>query len=112
MGRGCQTDGGDLQRGRVGFFAGATAEPGTVEQHILHIKAKTDRPFGVNFHMFQPNAEELIAAVIQHKVRAVSYGRGPDAKTIRRLKDAGVICMPTVGAVKHAVKAVDLGAES
>ncbi|WP_414472392.1 NAD(P)H-dependent flavin oxidoreductase [Microvirga sp. M2] len=97
--------------GGFGFFAGATAEPGTVERHILDIKARTDRPFGVNFHMFQPNAEELISAVIEHQVRAVSYGRGPDAKTIRRLKDAGVICMPTVGAVKHAVKAVELGAD-
>ncbi|MEW6645249.1 MAG: nitronate monooxygenase [Pseudomonadota bacterium] len=97
--------------GGFGFFAGATTEPGDVDNQILAIKARTDRPFGVNFHMFQPNAEEVIAAVIRHKVRAVSYGRGPDAKTIKRLKDAGVICMPTVGAVKHAVKAVELGAD-
>lgn len=97
--------------GGFGFFAGATTEPGDVENQILAIKSKTDRPFGVNFHMFQPNAEEVIAAVIKHKVRAVSYGRGPDAKTIKRLKDAGVVCMPTVGAVKHAVKAVELGAD-
>lgn len=97
--------------GGFGFFAGATTEPGDVENQILAIKSKTDRPFGVNFHMFQPNAEEVISVVIKHKVRAVSYGRGPDAKTIRRLKDAGVVCMPTVGAVKHAVKAVELGAD-
>jgi NAD(P)H-dependent flavin oxidoreductase YrpB (nitropropane dioxygenase family) len=44
-------------------------------------------------------------------LRAVSYGRGPDAKTIRRFKDAGVLCMPTVGAPKHALKAVELGAD-
>lgn len=97
--------------GGFGFFAGATTEPGDVENQILAIKAKTDRPFGVNFHMFQPNAEEVISVVIKHKVRAVSYGRGPDAKTIKRLKDAGVVCMPTVGAVKHAIKAVELGAD-
>lgn len=97
--------------GGFGFFAGATAEPGDVENQLLKIKSLTDRPFGVNFHMFQPNAEELIAAVIKHRVRAVSYGRGPDAKTIKRLKDAGVVCMPTVGALKHAVKAVELGAD-
>lgn len=97
--------------GGFGFFAGATTEPGDVENQLLAIKSKTDRPFGVNFHMFQPNAEEVIAAVIKHKVRAVSYGRGPDAKTIKRLKDAGVVCMPTVGAVKHAIKAVELGAD-
>ncbi|MBR1218014.1 nitronate monooxygenase [Bradyrhizobium sp. U87765 SZCCT0131] len=97
--------------GGFGFFAGATTESGDVENQLQAIKSKTDRPFGVNFHMFQPNAEEVIAAVIRHKVRAVSYGRGPDAKTIRRLKDAGVVCMPTVGALKHAVKAVELGAD-
>src|SRR3546814_16808273 len=45
------------------------------------------------------------------RIRAVSYGRGPDAKTIKRFKDAGVLCMPTVGALKHAVKAVELGAD-
>ncbi|WP_293861039.1 nitronate monooxygenase family protein [uncultured Alsobacter sp.] len=97
--------------GGFGFYAGATTEPGEVEKELLAIKALTDRPFGVNFHMFQPNAEEVIAGVIKHGVRAVSYGRGPDAKVIRRLKDAGVVCMPTVGAVKHAVKAVELGAD-
>lgn len=97
--------------GGFGFLAGATIEPGQVEASILDVKERTDRPFGVNFHMFQPNAEEVLEAVIRHKVRAVSYGRGPDAKTIGRLKDAGVICMPTVGAVKHAIKAVELGAD-
>lgn len=97
--------------GGFGFLAGATLEPGTVDAAIADVKARTDRPFGVNFHMFQPNAEEVLEAVICHGVRAVSYGRGPDAGTIKRLKDAGVVCMPTVGALKHAVKAVELGAD-
>jgi len=97
--------------GGFGFLAGATLEPGTVDAAIADVKARTDQPFGVNFHMFQPNAEEVLEAVIRHGVRAVSYGRGPDARTIKRLKDAGVVCMPTVGALKHAVKAVELGAD-
>jgi nitronate monooxygenase len=97
--------------GGFGFLAGATIEPGKVDAAILDVKQRTDRPFGVNFHMFQPNAEEVLDAVIRHRVKAVSYGRGPDAGTIRRLKNAGVVCMPTVGALKHAVKAVELGAD-
>ncbi len=97
--------------GGFGFLAGATIEPGKVDATIRDVKARTDRPFGVNFHMFQPNAEEVLGAVIRHRVRAVSYGRGPDAATIGRLKAAGAICMPTVGALKHAVKAVELGAD-
>ena len=97
--------------GGFGFLAGATIEPGAVDEEIERLKSLTDRPFGVNFHMFQPNADEVIDAVIRHRVRAVSYGRGPDAGTIGRLKDAGIVCMPTVGALKHALKAVELGAD-
>lgn len=99
------------EAGAFGFLGAAVMTPDEAAAKIAEVRRRTTRPFGVNFHMFQPNAEELIAAVIKHKVRAVSYGRGPDAKTIRRLKDAGIICMPTVGAVKHAVKAVELGAD-
>lgn len=100
-----------IKAGGFGFLAGATVPPGQIEANIQAIRAESDRPFGINFHMFQSNAQEVIEAVIRHRVAAVSYGRGPDAATIKRLKDAGIILMPTVGAVKHAVKAVQLGAD-
>lgn len=97
--------------GGFGFLAAATLGAGEVEPELLRLKSLTNRPFGVNFHMFQPNADEVIDLIIAHRVKAVSYGRGPDAKTIARFKAAGVICMPTVGALKHAIKAVELGAD-
>jgi nitronate monooxygenase len=97
--------------GGFGFLAGATIEPDRLEAEILRVKALSDAPFGLNFHMFQPNAQEAIDLAIKHKLRAVSYGRGPDKRAIGRLKDAGVLCMPTVGAVKHAQKAIELGAD-
>ncbi|WP_323006691.1 nitronate monooxygenase [Pseudorhodobacter sp.] len=97
--------------GGFGFLAAASIPLGGIDAAIEAVKARTDGPFGVNFHMFSPNAAEVIEAVLRHKVRAVSYGRGPEAATIGRFKDAGIICMPTVGAVKHAVKAVALGAD-
>jgi nitronate monooxygenase len=99
--------------GGFGFLAAATMSTELLKSEIAAVRRATDRPFGVNFHMFQPNAAEVIDVVIANRdrVRAVSYGRGPDAKTIRRFKDAGVLCMPTVGAVKHAVKAAELGAD-
>lgn len=97
--------------GGFGFLAGATIPPDQLEREILRVKALTDAPFGLNFHMFQPNAQEAMDLAIRHKLRAVSYGRGPDKQAIARLKNAGVLCMPTVGAVKHAQKAVELGAD-
>ncbi len=99
--------------GGFGFLAAATMSSAELEQAIAQLRELTPQQFGVNFHMFQPNAREVIELVINNKdrVRAVSYGRGPDAKTVRRFKDAGILCMPTVGALKHAVKAVELGAD-
>jgi NAD(P)H-dependent flavin oxidoreductase YrpB (nitropropane dioxygenase family) len=44
-------------------------------------------------------------------VKAASYSRSPDASVISRFRDAGVLCIPTVGAARHAEKAVQLGAD-
>lgn len=99
--------------GGFGFLAAATMSTATLAAEIAAVRAATASCFGVNFHMFQPNAKEVIDLVVANRdrVRAVSYGRGPDQATIKRFKDAGVLCMPTVGAVKHALKAVELGAD-
>ncbi len=97
--------------GGFGFLAGATIPAARIEADILRVKELTGgKPFGLNFHMFQPNAQQLLDLAVQHGVRAVSYGRGPDKKVIARLRDAGIVCMPTVGALKHAQKAIDMGA--
>ncbi len=97
--------------GGFGFLAGATIAADRIEAEILRVKELTgDKPFGLNFHMFQPNAQQLLDLAVEHKLRAVSYGRGPDKKVIGRLRDAGIVCMPTVGALKHAQKAIEMGA--
>ncbi len=102
---------GSCNAGGFGFLAGATIPANEMERDILRVKELTDKPFGVNFHMYQPNAADVVDLVIKHGVRAVSYSRSPGPEFIRKLKDAGVVCMPTVGLPKHAIKAVELGAD-
>jgi len=102
---------GSCNAGGFGFLAGATIPPAEMERDILRVKELTSAPFGVNFHMYQPNAADIVDMVIRHGVRAVSYSRSPGPEFIRKLKDAGVVCMPTVGLPKHAIKAVELGAD-
>jgi NAD(P)H-dependent flavin oxidoreductase YrpB (nitropropane dioxygenase family) len=99
--------------GGFGFLAAATMSTPELEAAIAELRTTARGSFGVNFHMFQPNAAAVIDVVLKNadRVRAVSYGRGPDAATIARFRKAGVLCMPTVGALKHALKAVELGAD-
>lgn len=103
---------GTVNAGGFGFLAGATIPPQEMERDILRVKALTDKPFGVNFHMYQPNAAEIVDLCIQHGVKAVSYSRSPGKDMIKKLKDNGIVCMPTVGLPKHAIKAVELGADA
>ncbi len=98
--------------GGFGFLAGATIEADKLEGEIKRvIEATGGSNFGLNFHMFQENAAQCVNLAIEYRLKAVSYGRGPDQETIARLKAANVLCIPTVGALKHAQKAVQLGAD-
>lgn len=104
---------GSVEAGAFGFLGAAVMTPAEAKAKIEKVRAATSRPFGVNFHMFQPGAAEIVDLVIANKdqVRAVSFGRGPDKTMIKRFKDAGILCVPTVGAVKHAQKMVELGVD-
>ncbi len=97
--------------GAIGFLAAATIPPDEVEAEIEKVKALTDKPFGVNFLMDAPGADVITEAILRQGVRAAGYNRAPSAELIGRLKEGGVVCVPTCGAVKHAVKAEKLGAD-
>jgi NAD(P)H-dependent flavin oxidoreductase YrpB (nitropropane dioxygenase family) len=98
--------------GAFGFLALATAGPQQAIEMIDETMSLTDKPFGVNFHMFQPGADEIVQAVLDKKIKAVSYSRSPTPDYIKAFKQQGIICIPTVGALKHAIKAEQLGADA
>ncbi len=104
---------GSCNAGAFGFLGAAVMTPDECREKILAVRKGTDKPFGVNFHSFQPGADQIVELILANRdqVRAVSFGRGPNAKMIGRFKDAGILCIPTVGAVKHAQKMEELGVD-
>jgi NAD(P)H-dependent flavin oxidoreductase YrpB (nitropropane dioxygenase family) len=98
--------------GAFGFLAAATIPPEQVEAAIARVQELTDRPFGVNFLMDAPGADVIVEAIVRRRVKAAGYNRAPDAAQIGRLKQAGVVCVPTCGAPRHAEKAQQLGADA
>ena len=98
--------------GAFGFLAAATIPPDQVSVAIERVKSLTHEPFGVNFLMDAPGADVITEAIVRGGVRAAGYNRSPAAKLIARLKGAGVVCVPTCGAERHAVKAEQLGADA
>jgi NAD(P)H-dependent flavin oxidoreductase YrpB (nitropropane dioxygenase family) len=101
------------EAGAFGFLGAAVMTPEETRRKILAVRRGTDKLFGVNFHSFQAGAAEIVELIIANKaqIRAVSFGRGPDAGMIARFKEAGILCVPTVGAVKHALAMQKLGVD-
>ncbi len=100
-----------VQAGAFGFLAAAVMNSEECEAEIKAIKSKTDKPFGVNIHAFQQDVDRIIDMCIDYDVAALSYGRGPSPKIVEKVKAAGLKCVPTIGASKHALKAVNMGAD-
>lgn len=100
-----------VEAGAFGFLAAAVMSPEECEAEIKAVKAKTDKPFGVNIHAFQQGVDKIVDMCIDYDVAALSYGRGPSPKIVDKVKAAGVKCVPTIGASKHASKAVKMGAD-
>lgn len=98
--------------GCFGFLALATSSKEEAIELIEETARISSFPFGINFHMFQPGAKEIIEAAIENNVKAVSYSRSPIPQYIEKLKMNNIICIPTVGALKHAIKAEKLGADA
>ena len=100
-----------VSAGAMGFLAAAVMTPEECASALKEIKRRTPAPFGVNLHSFQPGVDRIVEACIEQEVAAISYGRAPSAKLIEKVKQAGILCVPTIGAAKHAKRAVALGAD-
>jgi NAD(P)H-dependent flavin oxidoreductase YrpB (nitropropane dioxygenase family) len=98
--------------GGLGIIASATMTLEQLGTAILAVKARTDKPFGVNLRTDQPDIDERIALLIRHRVRVASFAQAPSKTLIARLKDAGVVTVPTVGARRHAEKVAEWGADA
>jgi NAD(P)H-dependent flavin oxidoreductase YrpB (nitropropane dioxygenase family) len=98
--------------GALGILAAATMSPDEVDRALRQIRDATDAPFGVGFLMGQPGEERIVDLLIAHRVKVASFNRNPQQEVIRRLQRGGVLCMPTIGAVKHARKVRKLGVDA
>ncbi len=98
--------------GGFGILAAATMTYEELEAAIGRVKARTDRPFGVNLRGNQPGMERYLELILREGVRVASFAGPPSKESIRTLVDAGVVTMPTIGAPRHAQKMADWGVDA
>src|SRR3954453_8893132 len=98
--------------GGLGILAAVTMTDPELRQAVRDVRARTDKPFGVNFRADQPDLDARIAFAVGEGVRAISFAGAPTKDSIARIHDAGAVCMPTVGARRHAEKMLEWGVDA
>ena len=98
--------------GGLGIIAGATMSLEQLTAAVREVKDRTGNPFGVNLRADAPDALDRAEMLISEGVKVASFALAPDKALIQRLKDAGVVTMPSVGAKRHAEKVASWGVDA
>lgn len=98
--------------GGLGILASATMTIDELATAVTKVKAATDKPFGVNIRADAADAGDRVELMIREGVKVASFALAPKPELIARLKEAGAVVIPSVGAAKHARKVAGWGADA
>jgi len=98
--------------GGLGILASATMDFEQMRSALTEIKGRTSKPFGVNMRADAVDIDDRISLILDHDVKVASFAQAPKQHLIARLKDAGVVVIPSIGAKRHAEKVMEWGVDA
>ena len=98
--------------GGLGLIGAASAPAEVVREEIRKCRELTDKPFGVNVMLLNPNAQEVAQVIVEEGVKVVTTGAGNPAKFMELWKNAGVKVIPVVASVAMAKLMERTGADA
>ncbi|SOE15639.1 NAD(P)H-dependent flavin oxidoreductase YrpB, nitropropane dioxygenase family [Streptomyces sp. 2323.1] len=100
------------EAGALGILASATMTVGQLRAAVREVASRTEAPFGVNLRADAADAADRVRIIVEEGVRVASFALAPSRELIARLKEAGVVVIPSVGARRHAEKVAAWGADA
>jgi NAD(P)H-dependent flavin oxidoreductase YrpB (nitropropane dioxygenase family) len=98
--------------GALGILASATMDLDQLKSSIAEVKSRTTKPFGVNLRADSADVKDRISLMIDEGIKVASFAQAPRPELISRLKDAGVVVIPSIGAKRHAEKVLEWGVDA
>ena len=106
---------GGMAQVATGVFAAAVSNAGALgiigtgamngemmRKEIETAKSLTDKPFGVNLMMMNPDVEEMAQIIAEEKPSVVTTGAGNPGKYVKMWKEQGIKVIPVVSSVALA----------
>ncbi len=100
------------EAGGLGIIGAGGAPAEFVREQIQKTKEKTDKPFGVNIMLMNPEADAIARVVVEEGVKVVTTGAGNPGKYMAMWKEAGVKVIPVVASVAMAKMMERAGADA
>ncbi len=98
--------------GALGIIGTGAMNAEMMKKEIRKTKALTERPFGVNLMMMNPDVEEMAEVLAEEKPAVVTTGAGNPGKYVKMWKQEGIRVMPVVSSVALAKRLARLGVDA
>lgn len=88
--------------GALGIIGTGAMNGEMMRKEIETAKSLTDKPFGVNLMMMNPDVEEMAQIIAEEKPSVVTTGAGNPGKYVKMWKEQGIRVIPVVSSVALA----------
>lgn len=98
--------------GGLGLIGAGGMNTEMLREEIRICKSLTDKPFGVNLMLMNPEVDQMAEMIVEEGVKIVTTGAGSPAKYMARWKENGMMVMPVVSSSLIAKKMEQCGADA
>ena len=98
--------------GGLGILAAGGLNAEQVREEVKKTKELTDKPFGVNVMLLNPEAAKIADVLVEEKVAVVTTGAGTPEPYMKKWLEAGIKVIPVVASVALAKRMQRCGASA
>lgn len=98
--------------GGLGLIGAGSMKAEQVREQIQICRKLTDKPFGVNIMLMNPDVDNIAQVVVEEQVRVVTTGAGNPGKYMESWKNAGIKVLPVAATVALARRLERSGADA
>ena len=97
--------------GGLGLIGSGGMNAEQLEENIDLCRQMTDKPFGVNLMLLNPQVDQMAELIVKKNVKIVTTGAGMPGKYMSRWKENGITVIPVVSSVLIAKRMEKSGAD-
>ncbi len=98
--------------GALGLIASGGMPAEALEKEIHDARQATDKPFGVNLMLMNPDADNIADLLAREKIQIITTGAGTPGKYIEKWKETGAVVIPVVASCALAKKVEKQGVDA